>query len=143
MTQIDPSLANDEFQAELRVNPSYVPAMLQIGFYELKAMHPQQTLNWSREGLRAEPNNALAEELAGRALLDLHRPQDALPYLEAAAQHLPGNAQIHFHLSRVFQLLGRTADAQKERDEFKRLKPTTPVDSVVPALPETDAPVSQ
>lgn len=34
----------------------------------------------------------------------------------------PDNAQSHFYLEQVYRRLGRKSDAQRERDEFVRLK---------------------
>ena len=58
----------------------------------------------------------------GKTLSQMHRPADAEPYLQRAAQLEPFTAVTHYRLSLVYRAAGRTAEAQKELAEFQRLK---------------------
>jgi hypothetical protein len=54
----------------------------------------------------------------GRALLELHRNEDALPELLAAEKHAPEESNVHFLLDRA---LGRKEEAQAEIRTFSTL----------------------
>ncbi|MHC0055460.1 tetratricopeptide repeat protein [Actibacterium sp. D379-3] len=41
-------------------------------------------------------------------------PEEALPYLEAAAEKLPGDPGVQYHLGRVYTALGRNTEAQAQ-----------------------------
>jgi Flp pilus assembly protein TadD len=58
----------------------------------------------------------------GRALLAKEQPEKAVPLFERAVKLQPENAQTHFYLEQAYRRVGRKSDAQRERDEFVRLK---------------------
>lgn len=60
-------------------------------------------------------------QLANLALAD-GRLQEALQHLDQALPAAPGDSRLHFALSRVYRRLGRDADADREMEEYRRLK---------------------
>jgi uncharacterized protein HemY len=57
----------------------------------------------------------------GVVLMRAGRHQEALEAFEKALD-LKDGAEIHRHLSQVYQALGRPDESQKQRDLYKRLK---------------------
>ena len=60
-------------------------------------------------------------QLANLALED-GNPQAALEHLEKAVRAEPDDSRLHFTLSRVYRRLGRNSDADREMDNYRRLK---------------------
>ena len=60
-------------------------------------------------------------QLANLALED-GNPQAALEHLEKAVRAAPDDSRLHFTLSRVYRRLGRNSDADREMDNYRRLK---------------------
>jgi Flp pilus assembly protein TadD len=69
-----------------------------------------------------DPENALAGQGMGKALVHLDRASEALPYLEKAVQVDPENTEIHYQLAMVYRKLGRQSDADREFGTFQRLQ---------------------
>jgi tetratricopeptide (TPR) repeat protein len=59
-----------------------------------------------------------AAELCGNLLLDLHRPAEAVPYLQKTLQRTPNRPKAVFGLARAAQALGDNATARKRYEEF-------------------------
>jgi predicted Zn-dependent protease len=118
----DADAAMAEFQKELQINPSHVPARLQIALLEIKAGKPGVAVEMARAGLKLQPGNVFCQLALGRALLGLGRTEEAIPELESAVKRAPENPQTHFYLEQAYRRAGRTAEAQKENAEFIRLK---------------------
>ena len=64
----------------------------------------------------------LCDAEIGRALLAQDQPEKAVPLFEHAVKLQTDNAQTHFYLEQAYRRVGRKNDAQRERDEFVRLK---------------------
>ena len=88
----------------------------------LQASDMESALKHYKRALELQPNDADACLGIGRTLMQLHRPQEAEPYLKRSIELDPFTAAAHYRLSLVYRAAGRTADAQKELAEFQRLK---------------------
>ena len=111
-----------EYKAALAANPYDERAECRLG--EIAAH--QSDLNsaaahYSR-ALKLQPNDAEAELGLAKALISMNQPDKALPLLQHAAKLEPFNSVIHYHLSGLYRKSGRTADAQLEMAEFRRLR---------------------
>jgi len=118
----DPQAARAEFQKELEISPSHVAARLQIAILDLRAGEPDPAVRLSREAVRLQPDNPLAHAVLGRAYMQRNEYESAIPQLQSAERLAPTNPQIHLYLQQSFHRLGKTAEAQKELAEFKRLR---------------------
>jgi Flp pilus assembly protein TadD len=58
----------------------------------------------------------------GKMLAAMDQPEKAEKLLEHAVQIDPTNAVIHFRLSTVYQRLGRTDDAKREVEQYRKYK---------------------
>ena len=54
--------------------------------------------------------------------MTLNQPEKALALLEQAVKLDPTNATAHFRLSTLYRQMGRTADAQRELEEYQKYK---------------------
>lgn len=117
----DPEAALEEFRRELRANPQHVPAMLQMAMLELKRGNAAAALPLAEEGVRLAPEIPASHLALGRALLDTGDTERAVGALERSAALAPQSADVQFALARAYQRAGRTADADRARQEFLRL----------------------
>lgn len=77
-----------------------------------------------REGVRLEPQNAIAWRRLGLALLfALHQTPEAVSALEEAVRVAPGDAEARVGLAQALQLAGRNAEAVAAFEEALRLSP--------------------
>jgi tetratricopeptide (TPR) repeat protein len=72
--------------------------------------------------LRLQPEDAEAGFGLAKTLIAMNEQAKALPILERAVQLEPTNAAAHFRLSTLYREMGRTADSQREVEEYKRYK---------------------
>ena len=118
----DPEVARKELEKELQISPAHVAARLQIAILDIRADKPASASLLAREALRLQPDNALGHAVLARAYMQQDDYNNALPELQAAAKIAPLNPQIHMYLEQVYSRLGNAADAQKEKQEFVRLR---------------------
>jgi tetratricopeptide (TPR) repeat protein len=118
----DPAGAAAQFKKEIAIRPAYVPARIQLANLELRAGRDQSAEQLAREAVKLQPQNAYAHVMLGRALLSMGRLEPSINELQTAAKLIPQNSQPHFYLEQAYRKLGKTAEAEKERSEFARLK---------------------
>lgn len=73
-------------------------------------------LPWLQRAVAANPSFGLAQGALGRSLMELDRPADAVPHLEAGATEDPA---VLLALSRAYRVLQRPADAAKAEAAYK------------------------
>ncbi|HEY2933154.1 MAG TPA: tetratricopeptide repeat protein [Acidobacteriota bacterium] len=113
--------ALEEFKRELGLNPSHVPAMLQIAFELLKRGSNKDALSFAEDAVRLAPNLFPARNALGRALLETGDVAGAVKQLEAGVDLAPDSPEMRFVLARAYARAGRKDDAARERAEFVRL----------------------
>lgn len=118
----DPQKARQEFEKELAISPSNVPARLQIAILDIKAGDAHTALQLGTQAVKLEPDNALAHTVIARAYEHTGEYAKAIPQLETAIRLAPENPQLHFSLSQAYTHVGKTAEAAKQIAEFQRLK---------------------
>ncbi len=114
--------AKAEFEKELQITPSHVAATAADCHHDLRTDTPRAAVPLAREAIRLQPENALGHAVLGRAYMQHDELGKALPELQASARIAPLNPQIHLYLQQVYGRLGNTAEAEKEKAEFLRLK---------------------
>lgn len=122
LMESDPGAALTEFRREIQIRPSHVPAHLQAAILEIKAGSPKTAVELARDAIKLQPSNGYCHMTLGRAYLSLGEIDKATAALEAAVKLAPQNPQPHFYLEQAYRQAGRTADAQREKAEFSRLK---------------------
>jgi tetratricopeptide (TPR) repeat protein len=124
LMDIDQHAALEEFRKELIANPNHWPDLLVSAFLETRHGTPELAMKLIERARKLAPANYvwLCDAEMGRALLAKDQPEKAIPMFEHAVKLQPDNAQTHFYLEQAYRRVGRKSDAQKERDEFTRLK---------------------
>jgi len=75
-----------------------------------------------RTAIRLNAKDAGAHALLGHLLLDAKQPAGAVSELELAAKLDPGNETSLYQLARAYRALGRTADAERVFEQFRKAK---------------------
>jgi tetratricopeptide (TPR) repeat protein len=117
-----PDLALDDFVAELAVSPRHVPARLQLVFELVKRGEAAKAKPYAEEAVRLESQHFAVHLAMGQVWFEMGDLPKAIAAFEHGAKLAPGSPQAHFLLGRAYGRAGRTADAERERNEFRRLE---------------------
>ncbi len=118
--------AAEQFQAELSNDPRNCMAQWKLGdILVQQSIQPEKALAQVSKALEMCPNLAEARLDRGKVLLQLHRNDEALVDLQAAAKQTPDEASVHFLLARAYRALGRAQDARSEMQLFSDLEEKT------------------
>jgi tetratricopeptide (TPR) repeat protein len=91
----------------------------------LLAANPEEASKLASQALKLKPDIPEALSIRGRALLSLHKPQEAIDDLNKAAALDPQESATHFQLARAYRQVGRTEDAQRENLIYEKLERET------------------
>ena len=144
LAQERPDDALEQFRIEIARSPGHVPARLQLVQELLKRGDFNGARPYATEAVRLAPANFVARRVLGQIKLQSGDVVGAIEDLEAAAKLEPSSPSVRFHLARAYQRAGRTADADRERTEFRRLEKVQQIQrggaSVTGGNPEDDSP---
>jgi tetratricopeptide (TPR) repeat protein len=114
--------ASQEFQAELANDPGNCMAQWKVGDVLVQqSVRPEEALGDIDKALSMCPNLTEARLDRGRVLLKLHRAQDAIADLEAAAKANATDPTTHYSLAQAYRATGRAQEAQSEMQTFSKL----------------------
>jgi tetratricopeptide (TPR) repeat protein len=122
MTVEEPEAGLAEFRRVLSMQPSHVPAMLQLAFHLMKEGRYEEALPYAENAVAAQPDFFAAHNALGRVLLELGQTDRAIAELESAARLAPNSVQTYFSLARAYQRAGRTEDVKRARATFMKLE---------------------
>jgi tetratricopeptide (TPR) repeat protein len=115
--------ATEQFQQELAIDPGNCMTEWKLGDILLqKSVEPEQALAHVEKALAACPNLTEARADRGRALLKLHREQEAIPDLQAAEKANPSEPSTHFLLAQAYRATGKGPEAANEMQSFSELE---------------------
>ena len=115
--------ARSEFKAELAVDPNNCTARWKMANAMLEANDSNEdALTELNQSVERCPSLMQARVDRGRALIRLGRQAEAFPDLEMAEKDSPSEPTIHFLLASVYRAQGKSADAQREMQEYGRLQ---------------------
>ncbi len=115
--------ARTEFLAELQNDPASCTSEWKLGNIKLEQREdPSEALDYVEKALHTCPNLAGARLDRGRALLQLNRPQDAIPELLTAEKSDPAEPSTHFLLAQALRETGKAREAQAEMQIFSKLE---------------------
>lgn len=83
-----------------------------MAFLQINYWHNSYTL--FSHALQVTDRNGIAEDNLGAALVDMGRPDLAMPHFEAAATFMPQLSTAHYNLGRLHQELGELDAARRE-----------------------------
>jgi len=111
-----------EFRRVLSMQPSHVPAMLQLAFHLMKEGRYEEALPYAESAVAAQPDFFAAHNALGRVLLELGQTDRSIAELETAARLAPNSVQTYFSLARAYQRADRTEDVKRARATFMKLE---------------------
>ncbi len=116
--------AIEEFQTELRINPTHWPTMLASAFLFSRGGNTEAALaNIGLARKLAPPAYEwLCDAEAGRAYMTAGKTDEAIIQFENAVKLAPQYAELHHFLEQAYKSAGRKADAQRESEVFMKLK---------------------
>lgn len=114
--------AEAALRAELRVSPEDFKSQSNLATVLDLSGRSEEAVPLLRAVLRSRPQLADARYLLGKLLLAQGAAPEAVQHLEAAARLAPEDANVRYQLGQAYQKLGRTDEAQREFDEFQKLK---------------------
>ena len=117
----DGDAALGEFNREIQISPSHVPARLQIAFEDLKRSDFEAGLPFAKKAVELAPQLFAAHDALGRILLGMGDTAGAISELETAVKLAPDSPEVCFALYRAYARAGRKEDAERMRTEFTRL----------------------
>ena len=114
--------AEPEYKAAIAENALDEKAVTRLGDLASRKGDSAQALKYYTTALHLQPDDAEAAFGLAKTLIAMNEQAKALPILERAVQLEPTNAAAHFRLSTLYREMGRTADSQREVEEYKRYK---------------------
>jgi tetratricopeptide (TPR) repeat protein len=114
--------AEAEYEAALAQNPFDEKADLRLAVIAENSGDQKQAYDLYSRAEELQPDDPEANSGLGKMLAAMGQPEKAEKVLEHAVQMDPTNAVIHYRLSTVYRRLGRTDDAKREVEQYRKYK---------------------
>jgi tetratricopeptide (TPR) repeat protein len=118
----DPDRALEEFKKELKQSPGHSWSMLQLAFEYIKRSDWEAARPWAQQAVDTAPQDFAGRRALGQVLFELGDTPGAIEQLELGVKLAPDSPSLRFVLARAYQKAGRSADADREREEFRKLQ---------------------
>ncbi len=115
-------LARSQMQNCLAINPNNFEAAYQIGLSYKTQGDFQKAIDFLEQTIKILPNYAPALRDLGAVYLQTNNEPKARTVLEKSALINPNDADTHFQLSRLYNLIGERELAKKHLDIFQKLR---------------------
>ena len=112
----------NEFQAELKIDPENASALYEIGELHRTQGELEPSRAFFAAALKIYPDFPEANLGLGSVLAALHKPDEALPYLNRAVQEDPEDEATWYRLMQVQRSLGHSAEATEALAHFQTLR---------------------
>jgi tetratricopeptide (TPR) repeat protein len=113
--------AERAFEAELGVDPDNAQALAYLGDIELRNGNTGKALELLRKAAQRNENLRVAFLDLGVILTEQKKYDQALAELQRAEKLDPQQPDVHYRLGRLYQAMGRSAEAEKEMARVKEL----------------------
>lgn len=114
--------ARQQFEAELKLNPTDAIAEYQTGQILAAQQKPDEALSRYQQALTIRPDFVPAMIAVGKSRAQAKEYSQAVPLLEHAVELQPDNEAAHYNLMLAYRNLGRAGDAQRQKKELDRLQ---------------------
>jgi Flp pilus assembly protein TadD len=114
--------AESEYKKELADNPYDEKAECRLGDIEMQRSNFDAAEQHYKRALQLQPDDPDANEGLGIVLFEDGQVQEARTYLNHAVQLDPANAAAYYHLSQASRRAGDFDQANREMDQFLKLK---------------------
>jgi cytochrome c-type biogenesis protein CcmH/NrfG len=122
-TSTDPAVsaqAEAEYQAALKANPYDALSWRQLAGIQSAKGDFRSAEESFNKALALQPNDAESKTGLGIVYISTNRTDQAVTLLESALKDDPTHITAHFRLSGLYRRAGRTADAAREMEAFRR-----------------------
>lgn len=114
--------AVQEYKAALAANPNDEKSESRLAQIAEHDGNLQQAFEHYTKAVTLQPNDPDANFGLAVTLISMKQQDKALPLLERAVQLDPTYATAHYRLATLYRQRGRTADAQREVEEYKKYR---------------------
>jgi len=114
--------AEQEYRTALAENPQDEKALCRLGDIAAQRGDSQQEYANYSKAVALQPADAAAKLGLAKALLEMNQDGKALALLEASEQLEPTNDIVHYRLATLYRKMGRTDDARREAEQYKKFK---------------------
>jgi tetratricopeptide (TPR) repeat protein len=121
----DPDRGVQEMGKAVELQPDHIPALVSLASICLKRDQVQAAREYAEKAVKLAPDDFATHVELGRVLRESDDNAGALREFEAAVRLAPASPESHYDLASVYAKLGRTQDAARERQEFRRLRKVT------------------
>jgi tetratricopeptide (TPR) repeat protein len=125
LMQQDPERGIQEIGKALELAPDHIPALVSLANIYLKRDQPQAARQYAEKAVKLAPGDFATHVTLGRVLRESDDNAGALREFETAVRLAPASPESHYDLASAYAKLGRTQDAARERQEFRRLRKIT------------------
>jgi len=122
LMQQEPQRGIAEIQRALELDPGHIPAMVGLAMIYLKNGDPRSAIAYGEKAVQTDTRDFATHVALGRAYLDADQAERAADQLSLAVKLAPESADAHYSLASAYSRLGRKAEAQREQEEFRRLR---------------------
>lgn len=122
----DHDAAVREFMAELEVDPSNGNAAYELAYMQVEAGNLEEGRTQYEHIVERFPDFEEALVGLGGVLLDLHKPELAVPPLEHATQVIPGDEIAWYRLAQAERGTGNREAQEKALAAFRKIHSSTP-----------------
>lgn len=120
----EPAEAEAEYQTALRLDPAFVPALVNLADLDRARGLDQQGAELLRKAMSIEPNNADVQHSLGLLLVRQHDYPGALDLLRRASELAPDNARYSYVYAVALNSTGASGQAMAVLDQAHRQHPT-------------------
>lgn len=114
--------AEQEYRAALAENPQDEKTLCRLGDIAAQSGDTKQEYANYSKAVDLQPTDAAAKLGLAKALLEMNQDDKALTLLESSEQLEPTNDVVHYRLATLYRKMGRTDDARREVDQYKKYK---------------------
>jgi tetratricopeptide (TPR) repeat protein len=114
--------ARREFEAELALNPSDAVAEYQVAQILSASQQKEQAARHFERAAKLRPDFPEALITVAKLRIETKQYPEAIALLERAVKLQPRNEAAHYNLMMAYRSAGRSADAQREKEEFEKLQ---------------------
>jgi predicted CXXCH cytochrome family protein len=120
----EPAEAEAEYRTALRLDPGFVPALVNLADLDRARGMEEQSAELLRKALSIEPNNADVQHALGLLLVRRHEYAEALDLLRQAHELVPDNARYAYVYAIALNSTGAPAEAMALLEHTYRQHPT-------------------
>jgi predicted Zn-dependent protease len=113
--------AAEQLQTAIRLSPDLAEPYYHLGMIAFNANDDQQAERLFFETLKRDEHHGLAQLVLGRVYMRARKNEEAVEWLERAAQTRPSDPNVFFQLSRAYALAGRRDRAQEVLKIYNQL----------------------